>query len=68
MFDDLKYKFYYTFLYILFIQIITTNSRTSTLWKLNTDEGKITTGFQPQQQEQINVNIIIIIYIYSKNI
>lgn len=31
----------YVFVYIFCLQIITTNTRTSTLWKLNTEQGKI---------------------------
>lgn len=32
---------YYVFVYIFCLQIITTNTRTSTLWKLNSEQGKI---------------------------
>lgn len=32
---------YYVFVYIFCVQIITTNTRTSTLWKLNSEQGKI---------------------------
>uniref|UniRef100_A0A182F9W4 TPR_REGION domain-containing protein n=1 Tax=Anopheles albimanus TaxID=7167 RepID=A0A182F9W4_ANOAL len=36
-----KVVFCYGLAYIVCMQIMTTNSRTSTLWKLNTEEGKI---------------------------
>ncbi|XP_055599784.1 uncharacterized protein LOC129748991 [Uranotaenia lowii] len=32
---------YYIFVYIFCLQIITTNTRTSTMWKLNVEQGKI---------------------------
>lgn len=34
----------YGLVYILCTQVLSTNSRTSTLWKLNTEEGKIVSG------------------------
>lgn len=36
-----KLVVYYVFVYIFCLQIITTNTRTSTLWKLNPEQGKI---------------------------
>ncbi|XP_053696152.1 uncharacterized protein LOC128743573 [Sabethes cyaneus] len=32
---------YYVFVYIFCLQVVTTNQRTSTLWKLNSEQGKI---------------------------
>lgn len=36
-----KLVVYYVFVYVFCLQIITTNTRTSTLWKLNSEQGKI---------------------------
>ncbi|XP_062538251.1 uncharacterized protein LOC134206539 [Armigeres subalbatus] len=38
---DRKLALFYVFVYICCLQIITTNTRTSTLWKLNSEQGKI---------------------------
>ncbi|XP_058831457.1 uncharacterized protein LOC131690027 [Topomyia yanbarensis] len=39
--QERKLAVYYVFVYVFCLQIITTNTRTSTLWKLNSEQGKI---------------------------
>ncbi|XP_058444888.1 uncharacterized protein LOC131426285 [Malaya genurostris] len=39
--QERRQAIYYVFVYVFCLQIITTNTRTSTLWKLNSEQGKI---------------------------
>ncbi|XP_049535214.1 uncharacterized protein LOC125950863 isoform X2 [Anopheles darlingi] len=64
-----KVVLYYGLAYIVCMQIITTNSRTSTLWKLNSEEGKIicVTSLRDRQSKATFSNALESLYKDDEN-
>ncbi|XP_035784682.1 uncharacterized protein LOC118462792 isoform X1 [Anopheles albimanus] len=64
-----KVVFCYGLAYIVCMQIMTTNSRTSTLWKLNTEEGKIVcvTSIRDRQIKSTFSNALESLYTEDEN-
>ncbi|XP_050099729.1 uncharacterized protein LOC126579970 [Anopheles aquasalis] len=64
-----KVVFCYGLAYIVCMQIMTTNSRTSTLWKLNSEEGKIVcvTSIRDRQAKSTFSNALESLYTDNEN-